>query len=341
MKAKWLAVALLVVAGQARAQVGELQDAVVIEKTALSDPAEAVSAAEGHWMAFSVPAQAGTRSPCCWKGRWNGVGEAGCSLEPEHQSYGTRSDSPLATELIVYSEIRQGRVHKMRLVGKQCPVDGDGAQVSWIGTVDDSAGLDWLESQARSDADSAGDTALYALALHGSPDASRRLHDLVLTADGDQSEEAIFWLGEARGEDGFKVLKKLLSELPEGDRRRAINFALSQSSTTEAADLLFEISKSDPDPQQRGGALFWLAEEYPEQAKGWLLEVINTEQDEDVLEQAVFAISPLPGEVGSQMLLDLARNNETPRNVRRQALFWLAQSDDDKAVAALTDLLTR
>jgi hypothetical protein len=333
--------ALLVATGHAGAQVGELRDALVVEKTTMSNPADAVNAAEGHWMAFSLPALAGTHSPCCWKGRWNGIGEAGCSLETGHQSYGTRSDSPLADRVIVYGKVNQGQVHSMRLVGDQCPVEGNGAQVTWIGSVDDTAGLDWLETLARSGAESARDTALYALALHGSSDASQRLHDLALNTDGDSSEEAIFWLGEARGEDGFKVLKKLLAELPKGDRRRAINFALAQNNTADAADLLFEISKSDPDPQQRGGALFWLAEEYPEQAEGWLLEVVNNEKDADVLEQAVFAISQLPGDSGSQMLLDLARNNQTPRNVRRQALFWLAQSDDDKTVAVLTELLTR
>jgi len=87
--------------------------------------------------------------------------------------------------------------------------------------------------------------------------------------------------------------------------------------------------------------MFWLAQEYPQQAQGWLLEVINTEQDEDVLEQAVFAISQFPDDSGDQVLLDLARNDQTPREVRRQALFWLANSDNDSTVAALTNLLTR
>jgi hypothetical protein len=41
MKAKWLVVVLLVVAGFARAQVGELYDADVIDMTAISDPAKA------------------------------------------------------------------------------------------------------------------------------------------------------------------------------------------------------------------------------------------------------------------------------------------------------------
>ncbi len=87
--------------------------------------------------------------------------------------------------------------------------------------------------------------------------------------------------------------------------------------------------------------MFWLAQEYPQQAQGWLLEVIKTEQDEDVLEQAVFAISQLPDDSGDKILLDLARDDQTPREVRRQALFWLANSDNDSSVAALAELLTR
>jgi len=68
--------------------------------------------------------------------------------------------------------------------------------------------------------------------------------------------------------------------------------------------------------------------------------VISTEQDENVLEQAVFAISQLPDDSGSRILLNLAQDKQASRTVRHQALFWLAQSDDDKTIAALTELLT-
>ena len=55
----------------------------------------------------------------------------------------------------------------------------------------------------------------------------------------------------------------------------------------------------------------------------------------------MFAISQLPDGAGDQALLELAQNNQSSRAVRRQAIFWLAQSDDDSSVAALTELLTR
>jgi len=342
MKIKWLSLALVILSSHSWAQAGALFNAEVSENTSVTNPEKMMKATEGQWLAFSLPALADTHSPCCWKGRWNGMGESGCSLESRHQSFGTRSDAPLTDKVIVFSEIREGQIHELRVVGESCPVDANGAQVTWIGSVDDTAGLDWLENAARSDRDdSVGGSALFAMALHRNPDAGQRLYALAKDVDGDLSGEAIFWLGESRGENGFMLLKRLLAELPRGDRRREINFALSQNNSSGAADLLFEISKSDPDPEQRGQAMFWLAEAYPQRAQGWLLEVLDKETDEDVLEQAVFAISQLPDGMGDQVLLDLARNDQAPRAVRRQAIFWLAQSDNDSSVAALTELLTR
>lgn len=342
MNTKWLSLTLLILSSNTWAQAGELFNAEVTENTMVAHPAKVMQAAEGHWLAFSLPAQDGTHSPCCWKGKWNGMGEAGCSLEGKRQSYGTRSDSPLAENVIVLAQVRDRKVKDLRVVGESCPIDGDGAKVTWIGSVDESAGLDWLEAQTRSDQqDRVAGSALFALALHRSPEAGHRLYSIAKEARDGLTEEAIFWLGENRGEQGFRLLKKLLAELPRGEGRRAINFALAQNDTPGAADLLFEISKSDSDSEQRGEAMFWLAEAYPQQARDWLLELIDNETDEDVLEQAVFAVSQLPDGMGDQVLLDLARSGDAPREIRRQAIFWLAQSDDDSSVAALTELLTR
>ncbi|MGD9265688.1 MAG: hypothetical protein PVJ71_07910, partial [Lysobacterales bacterium] len=65
------------------------------------------------------------------------------------------------------------------------------------------------------------------------------------------------------------------------------------------------------------------------------------ERDKGVLDEAIFAISQLPGKAGSDMLLDIARDGDAPRQARRQALFWLAQSDDDEAIEDLAALLSR
>jgi hypothetical protein len=342
MKTLFTGIILACLTGTAWAQVGGLMDAEVSEKTSITDPAKAVQTGKEQWIAFSMPAMEGTRSPCCWKGQWNDQREVGCSLEKQHESYGTRSDSPLTENVIAYARISQGEVRSLRVVGEQCPVEGGGAKVTWIGNVDDTAGLNWLEAVARSNNDdSTGHSALYAMALHVSHDAGDRLYALAKDPEGDLAGEAVFWLGDTRGVEGFEALKRLLAELPDGDTRHEINFALTQNGTQAAIDLLSGISRTDRDPEQRGNALFWLAEEFPDAAEELLLDAIANEQDKEVLEQAVFAISQLPADASTRMLLKLARDDQQPREVRRQALFWLANSDDDKAVAALAELLTQ
>ena len=341
MKTWMVGLTLAVLSGTAWAQAGGLMNATVEERVSITDPAIAIKVMDSEWLAFSIPAQQGTRSPCCWQGNWNSHREVGCSLQEDHQSFGTRSDSPLTEQLIAYARVSKGEVQDMRVVGEQCPVEGAGARVTWIGDTDTEASLNWLQDVNRNSQSGARETALYAIALHQSPEATERLMELATEPGNGMSQEAIFWLGDARGDEGFKALNTLLDELPDGDKRQEINFALAQNGTPAAIDRLIDISRTDADPEQRSNALFWLAEEYPEQAKDILLTALATEQDEDVLEQIVFAISQLPDSMSTPLLLELAQDAEQSKAVRRQALFWLANSDDEKALAALEDLLTR
>ena len=278
MKTLITGLALAVFSSAALAQVPGLSNAEVEDRTSITDPAKAVRKTGTGWIAMKIPAIEGTRSPCCWQGNWTSQREIGCSLERDFNSYGSSSESPLEEHIIVYARAENDRVDELRITGAQCPMDGDGHTVSWIGQTDDGDALGWLEYLAGNDRDRVSHSALWAMALHASDDAIERLID---------------------------------------------------------------IAQNDHDPEQRSMAMFWLAQERPGQAQELLLDVVKTENDEDVLEQAVFAISQLPPEVSSRMLLDLARDEAASRHVRRQALFWLAQSGDDETVAQLAELLTR
>ena len=55
--------------------------------------------------------------------------------------------------------------------------------------------------------------------------------------------------------------------------------------------------------------------------------------------QAVFAISRLPQSEATDQLVNLAGSSPDPE-VRKQAVFWLGPSNDPKALAFLTSLLT-
>jgi len=88
----------------------------------------------------------------------------------------------------------------------------------------------------------------------------------------------------------------------------------------------------------RGQALFWLAQTQDPRAAGWIRDVIARDPDRHLREEAVFALSQLDGSV--PLLVHLLRETERP-DVRRQALFWLAQSDDPQALDELDAILNR
>lgn len=309
--------------------------------SAATDPAETIRSSGDGWVAIEFPAIEGTASPCCWRGPLQGRGEFGCSLEQDHYSYGIASDAPPEDTIVAYARVREGEVAKLKVVGRQCPMDAGGESITRLGGTDDRAVLDWLEALARDGRQrDVSHPALWALALHASDSAGERLGSLAREANDELAEEAIFWLGEARGQAGYETLEDLLDQLPPGETRRHINFALSRNSSAEALTLLARIARDDRDPEQRGEALFWMAQEYPAAAQEYISEVIENEDDPEILEKAVFALSQLPPDTAGPALLDIAKDDSLPREARRQALFWLAHEGDEDSIAALTEMLT-
>lgn len=101
---------------------------------------------------------------------------------------------------------------------------------------------------------------------------------------------------------------------------------------------LLAIARSEARPRDtRREAMFWLAE-----ATNHHLGIDdaddNMSEEDDVRQQAVFAISQLPRDVAVPKLLEVARTSKRAP-VRKQAIFWLGQSGDARATALFAELL--
>jgi hypothetical protein len=59
-----------------------------------------------------------------------------------------------------------------------------------------------------------------------------------------------------------------------------------------------------------------------------------------VKKKAVFALSQMPKEEGVPKLIDVARTNKN-FEVRKQAMFWLGQSNDPRALTFFERILTQ
>lgn len=85
----------------------------------------------------------------------------------------------------------------------------------------------------------------------------------------------------------------------------------------------------------RRSAAFWLSRGAA--AKVGVADA-DPDDDDDVRVSAVFALSQQPRAVAVPQLLELARTSKRPP-VRAQALFWLGQSGDSRAIDLFAELL--
>jgi len=92
----------------------------------------------------------------------------------------------------------------------------------------------------------------------------------------------------------------------------------------------------------RQDAMFWLSRFASAAVAGHRNQPFEEEEDvdadDDLKAHAVFVLSQLPNGEGVSSLLEVARSSPS-RRVRSQALFWLGQSGDPRAIALFDSIL--
>ena len=81
-----------------------------------------------------------------------------------------------------------------------------------------------------------------------------------------------------------------------------------------------------------------MAQKAGQKASAAITERIEQDPDTEVKKRAVFALSQMPKDEGVPLLINVARNNPNPA-VRKQAMFWLGQSKDPRAVDFFAEIL--
>ena len=323
--------------------------------------ATALAGDSASWVAWDVPA-IGDEMACCWSSSKNrskslvrltsDAGSTTCSLGRDNVSMWNSRDNnktlaPQSPNTITVYVRGQGReVDLVRAYSAQCSVATEGEAVHRIESVNPGqsvAFLSWLAKRAEAARASRrrSDGALTAIALHADDSATPALEALASGSPSRESRKnAAFRLGNTRGQPGYQALVRLRAS-SDVDFREQLTFAFSQSPVPEASSSLVDMARTDPSPRVRGQALFWVAQKAQKKTDA---DVIRTaavdDPDEDVKKKAVFALSQIPGGEGVPDLIRVARENKS-HEVRKQAMFWLGQSKDPRALAFFETILSR
>jgi hypothetical protein len=213
-------------------------------------------------------------------------------------------------------------------------------QVTDLGAVSSADAVDFLLDLAPRIPGSRGDDALIGVTLAAGVDPAPRLLQLAGNAQAPVGlrEKAVFWAAESGAtaaqlsalyarENGTKVREQIL-------------FAYSRIQDPSGARELLRVARGDDEVELRKKAIFWLGQRAGEEITRDLGELVGNEsEDEEVREQAIFAISQRHDD-GVPALLQIARTNRDPR-LRKRAIFWLSQSGDPRAVELFESILTK
>lgn len=268
------------------------------------------------WIAYAVSIVEGSHHVCSDYGDKHNFGNGG------------------ARELLVLYRVEQHKVSRIRMNSDDCTFDAGGLRVHWLTGVRPAESVALLSSFAGQE----GDKAISAIALHAAGEADQALERFAAPDQPEKlRERATFWMGAARGRRGYDFLRKLVRQDASDRIREKAVFGLFVSKEPAATDAIIEAAHNDKSGHVRQQALFWLAQKAGKEAAGEIENAIANDPDTEVKKHAVFALSQLK-EDGVPKLIELARTNRN-REVRKQAMFWLGQSNDPRALAFFEEIL--
>jgi hypothetical protein len=164
----------------------------------------------------------------------------------------------------------------------------------------------------------------------------RRVRSVSGDCQVDAGSLPLYWLGDVNAGQSVEFLKTLLGDATRENSEGALS-AIALHRDNAAAAAILDLAKSGS-ARMRQRALFWIARRAEAQAAGIITQAIDNDRDVEVKKQAVFALSQLPRDEGVPLLITLARSHTDPV-VRKQAMFWLGQSKDPRALNFFEEVL--
>lgn len=302
--------------------------------------------ATAAWVGYAEAIIPGDRRSCCWDH------DGGCVLERRAGDQALSVTTPQTvklegpTHVVVLYRIENHSVGKIRIVTPECDLDAGSLPFVWLSGVAAPESIRYLLAMVKSSAGVTGSgaqiagAALSAIALHADAAAEQALEELTASSQPDKlRRQAIFWLGNSRGRRGFEVVSRIAREDPSDKIREHAVFALTESKEPEALGIVEGVAHNDLSPRVRGQALFWLAQKAGQKVAISAIDgALANDPETEVKKKAVFALTQIPDGGGVPLLIQVARANRNPE-VRKQAVFWLGQSKDARALAFFEDVL--
>jgi len=197
--------------------------------------------------------------------------------------------------------------------------------------------LAWQEKQfptapTRTDASALATSIEGALARGGDRVATATLYGRATSASQDgcpkQSDDdrvdALNALMQVDAERAMPILRKVLArrEPCTQNMRRTAVWLIASRKAPDAAEVLMNAAKTDPDREVREQAIFWLANVPTDEAASMLIGLARGDGELDARKRAVYALSRSRSPRAAMTLREIAADANAPVELRGDALNW-------------------
>lgn len=267
-------------------------------------------------------------------------------LEGEHYSVSNdrKPAAASSSRVLILIRVADHAVSNVRIANPSRKLDAGGTRVVYLPVVDPAQSIGTLQTLAEhTGSNRLRDGAILAISVHQSPGTIPALTALASPSqDIALREKAAFWLSTQHGAEALPILDRFARDDRDDRFREKLTFDLTLVHQPAAAQTLIRMAHQDPAPQVRRQAQFWMAQIATRIGTKNVADDLGNSADNDpnesIRKSAVFSLTQLPNGEGTPKLIQLAQTSKDPA-VRKQAVFWLGQSNDPRALDYLTRLI--
>jgi HEAT repeat protein len=146
--------------------------------------------------------------------------------------------------------------------------------------------------------------------------------------DAEVRSQAVFWLAETKSPRATAILEELLRTSTDDRLRDRALFALHNQDSPRAVQILRDYAaRADAPRNLRERAIFWLGQGSSQADATFLRELYGRLEDRQLKERVLFSLAQTEGVGNERWLMQIARDQKEPAELRGRALFWLGQGD--------------
>jgi HEAT repeat protein len=212
--------------------------------------------------------------------------------------------------------------------------------IQTLGRTGDESVLPLLKDLATTSTDEdISKAAIFAISRFDGEGARSMLLDLARNGKSvEVRKDAIFWLSQ-HGDTAMDELMQIYATDSSTEVKKQIVFALKRMNSPRSLAKLYEIARNNGEHTDvRKDALHWIGQSGDKPSLDFLIQMYDSEKDEEIKQQIIFALSRTNDKRAVQKMIDIARRDSSV-DLRKQAIFWLGRSSDPEAQRFLEDLL--